>query len=374
MDGRVYDPVVGRFLSADPMIQDPENLQSLNRYSYCVNNPLSLTDPSGYSWLSSNWRSLVGAVIGIAASVATAGLLAPAGLSALTLWGAAAAGAVGGFAGGVAGTLLNGGDLGQALKAGIVGGVIGGAAGFLSFAAGAVNGNSIANILERMGRHAFVNAWLGGIQGQNIWSAALVGATSSLGGAGLTAMNTTNVGLLCAANAVIGGTVSLIGGGKFANGAVTGAFTMLFNDCVHNLKEKTRVKNEWGKMYIISNVSEDADLTDGHAWIRLESKDGKTVTTMSLWGNRGKQEFWTDLEIDAGYGEVNKSATISVSMFNKISVYNSNPSNINWTPFNTCAGYSAGLWNYVTGNNLSARDNFFFTTPRALSKSILNSK
>jgi RHS repeat-associated protein len=48
MNGRVYDPLVGRFLSADPFIQSPYNLQSHNRYSYVMNNPLGYTDPSGY--------------------------------------------------------------------------------------------------------------------------------------------------------------------------------------------------------------------------------------------------------------------------------------------------------------------------------------
>jgi len=48
MNGRVYDPQIGRFLSADPFVQAPENSQSYNRYSYVMNNPLSLVDPSGY--------------------------------------------------------------------------------------------------------------------------------------------------------------------------------------------------------------------------------------------------------------------------------------------------------------------------------------
>jgi len=48
MNGRVYDPVVGRFLSADPYIQAPGFTQSFNRYSYTWNNPLSFTDPSGF--------------------------------------------------------------------------------------------------------------------------------------------------------------------------------------------------------------------------------------------------------------------------------------------------------------------------------------
>jgi len=48
MGGRVYDPNLGRFLSADPHIQSPLNSQSVNRYSYVLNNPLSLNDPTGY--------------------------------------------------------------------------------------------------------------------------------------------------------------------------------------------------------------------------------------------------------------------------------------------------------------------------------------
>lgn len=49
MNGRVYDPNIARFISADPFIQAPLLSQSLNRYSYVMNNPLSLVDPSGYS-------------------------------------------------------------------------------------------------------------------------------------------------------------------------------------------------------------------------------------------------------------------------------------------------------------------------------------
>ncbi|MEM7360906.1 MAG: RHS repeat-associated core domain-containing protein [Pseudomonadota bacterium] len=52
MGGRVYDAAIGRFLSADPHIQAPLNSQSLNRYSYTINNPLSFTDPSGYIFKS----------------------------------------------------------------------------------------------------------------------------------------------------------------------------------------------------------------------------------------------------------------------------------------------------------------------------------
>ena len=48
MNGRVYDPALARFLSPDPFIANPSNSQNYNRYSYCLNNPLKYTDPSGY--------------------------------------------------------------------------------------------------------------------------------------------------------------------------------------------------------------------------------------------------------------------------------------------------------------------------------------
>ncbi len=37
----------GRFLSPDPYVQAPDNTQNLNRYTYCLNNPLRYVDPTG---------------------------------------------------------------------------------------------------------------------------------------------------------------------------------------------------------------------------------------------------------------------------------------------------------------------------------------
>ncbi len=44
---RTYDPAAGLFLSPDPYVQAPDNTQNLNRYSYCLNNPLRYVDPTG---------------------------------------------------------------------------------------------------------------------------------------------------------------------------------------------------------------------------------------------------------------------------------------------------------------------------------------
>lgn len=47
MNARVYDPVIGRFLSADPIIPSLADSQSVNSYSYVGNRPFSHTDPTG---------------------------------------------------------------------------------------------------------------------------------------------------------------------------------------------------------------------------------------------------------------------------------------------------------------------------------------
>ncbi len=54
MNGRVYDPALSRFISADPNVPHPGDLQSYNRYSYVRNNPLNGDDDSGFDdW----WRT-----------------------------------------------------------------------------------------------------------------------------------------------------------------------------------------------------------------------------------------------------------------------------------------------------------------------------
>ena len=62
MNGRLYDPALGRFLSPDNYVQLPDFSQSFNRYSYCLNNPLKYTDPSGeLAWFV---PVIAGAIIG----------------------------------------------------------------------------------------------------------------------------------------------------------------------------------------------------------------------------------------------------------------------------------------------------------------------
>jgi len=79
MNGRMYDPLIGRFLSPDNYIQSPGNPQSYNRYSYCLNNPLKYIDPSG----EIVWAPIIiGAIIG----TYSGGVLANEGNFNPTMW------------------------------------------------------------------------------------------------------------------------------------------------------------------------------------------------------------------------------------------------------------------------------------------------
>ncbi len=49
MNGRVYDPLVGQFLSPDNHVHAPYFTQSLNRYVYCFKNPMKYRASSGYN-------------------------------------------------------------------------------------------------------------------------------------------------------------------------------------------------------------------------------------------------------------------------------------------------------------------------------------
>lgn len=218
MDGRMYDPVVGRFLSPDPYVQMPDYTQSLNRYAYCVNNPLSLTDPTGYSWIGDTFAALVGIAVG----VETAGL-------ASGIYGAIVGGALGGASASFMGSLFNGANLWQTAKGTFTGAFWGAAGGVMNFEIG-----NIENVYLRIAAHSVGEGSIEGIRGGHFAHGMLVGFTSASGGAIISRYGTNlTYAEKVAANAALGGIVSELGGGKFASGAMTAAYSMMFNDLVH---------------------------------------------------------------------------------------------------------------------------------------------
>ncbi len=139
MNGRLYDPLLGRFFSPDNYVQLPGFTQSYNRYSYCLNNPLKYTDPSGqlfgiddafiaFSIFSAAnsmihagasggniWRAGISSLISSAASIGIGKLFGEVGTVGHELLRAGAHGLAGGVCG-----LLNGGGFGSGFASGAV--------------------------------------------------------------------------------------------------------------------------------------------------------------------------------------------------------------------------------------------------------------
>ena len=88
MNGRLHDPALGRFLRADPFVQFPADLQSHNRYSYALNNPLAHTDPSGHFILTFAATAFIATATANVELVTVVSTLAAAGFGDALLHGA----------------------------------------------------------------------------------------------------------------------------------------------------------------------------------------------------------------------------------------------------------------------------------------------
>ena len=238
LNGRVYDSLIGRMMSADPTVPDALNPQAWNRYTYVGNDPLTFTDPTGYSWLSSFFSSIgnffksifSNSIVRAIVQIALAVILTPVFNGVIFLAAAASAAIVTGLAGG---------KLGQVLKAAVIAG-----AQALAFdAVAGVTGHNPAfgtlEYFENVAGHAAVGCVSavasGGKCGPGALSAAVPAAAAPLV-ADVTQnapdkFTRTIEG--SAASGVLGGLASVAGGGKFADGAVTGAFGYLFNAAPH---------------------------------------------------------------------------------------------------------------------------------------------
>jgi RHS repeat-associated protein len=202
-NAREYDPVLGRFISPDSIVQDFSDPQTLNRYSYCRNNPLLYVDPSGNLFfiddltigallISMAKGAAIGAAVGATVSAVTGGDI---GKGALT-------GAISGAFFGGAGTIIQTGGLE---------GVVAAKAAIHS-AAGAISSGINAsitggNIGIEMGIGA-VSAGMGSFAGHYLPKDLLIqtGARSLIGG-------------------LSGGVAAELFGGSFGRGFQSGAVT-----------------------------------------------------------------------------------------------------------------------------------------------------
>ena len=240
MNGRIYDPALGRFMSADPYIQAPGNSQSYNRYAYVMNSPVNATDPSGYF----SWKGLIRAdfKFHINPSAANGFRLAGAQPGQKQVdhyimthnWAYTVGQVVASYYGGSIGAAAwssyyayqANGSMADAYRAGAI-------SYGTSMAFDAVgselpySSNPVGNVLGHAAVGCASAMASGGSCGAGAMSAGFAAAISpnSLG-------ITSPAGGL-AAQMIIGGTASMLGGGTFANGALTAAYGYIFNCMQH---------------------------------------------------------------------------------------------------------------------------------------------
>jgi RHS repeat-associated protein len=256
MNGRMYDASLGRMLQADPVVQAPNNLQNYNAYTYVLNNPLNMTDPSGYFFkkllkahmkLTGSWavhkflnkNPLLKSIVSVALNF----------IPGCQAWCSAV------FNG--QSTFVATGSLNAGLKAGAI--------SYLSSEAnGLVGGNTDVGSFGNV----FGNAMVGGISaelqggnfGHGFWAAGFAAmakpmlndiggdnsANSAIARGDVAALSEFKIHRVVGA-AVVGGTASVLSGGKFANGAVTGAFTQLYNGEVTS--EQSAIKSKYKMVF-----------------------------------------------------------------------------------------------------------------------------
>ena len=195
MGGRMYDPVVARFLSCDNFVQEPTNSQNFNRYSYCLNNPLKYTDPDG------NFVVTFGAAVGIACfglntylDPSFDNIVKSAAICAITY------------------------GIGSACQA-----------------LASINGLSTSTCeLIRAGAHGLSSGVFAAIEGGDFVSQFAAGFASSYLGSYINCSPLLKLGL----TSLTGGMASWATGGDFLEGAQTGFRVGLFNHVIHGEPEK----------------------------------------------------------------------------------------------------------------------------------------
>ena len=253
MNGRLYDPLLRRFLNADENIQDPTNTQNYNKYGYVMNNPLMYSDPSGelffliplvgYFWSA----VIVGAAIGLASySIGVA----------------------------VTGQKWN---IGGALKSVFYGAV----SGAVTFGIGTLFSSASPSLFTELGRglaHGFSQGFLSLVQGQDFTSAFASAALGSLGAYGY-GKAVGNFASKAAGQilfgAVAGGVGAELTGGNFWQGVVIGGVVAGLNHGIHEIEspiQENQQKKTWDR-------NGDGKVQKGEAdkWFLVDGK-GKSIT------------------------------------------------------------------------------------------------
>ncbi|WP_312903060.1 RHS repeat-associated core domain-containing protein, partial [Chryseobacterium taichungense] len=334
MNGRLYDPLLRRFLNADENIQDPYNTQNYNKYGYVLNNPLMFNDPSGEFF---GLPELVSAMV-IATIIA--------GFSYTVM------------------TAVTGAnwDLGQFLKANL----FAAASAAVTYGIGSIfvssagTSTQIAQELGKLGTifvqgtaHALAQGILSLVQGQGFGSAFVSGFLGSIGASAFTAaagkFANSAVGTI-ASGAVLGGVGSELTGGNFWQGALIGGVVAGFNHVMHEMDGGPgKGTNDW--------LGDGKDVVyNGDAWFGSNYiGPGPDVDPNTLLKAGLKPLDMVDqaaFKHDVAYYNANTGG-IKGAMFEKAIAYADNT--LAKDAKNVINGYKRGNIDPVTGQKISQR-------------------
>jgi len=183
-----------RFLSPDKYVQEGDNSQNYNSYSYCLNNPLKYADPSGNVFVLDDF-------IAITAMGAMMGAM-NAAMSDKPIWKGALLGAASTAATYGIGSIFNG-----------VG--------------------TFGHELLRAGAHGLSSGVFNALNGDNFWNGLISGAASSGIGSYAQSVNL-NTGLMVASTTTMGGIVAWATGDDFLQGAMQGMQIGILNHSLHD--------------------------------------------------------------------------------------------------------------------------------------------
>lgn len=271
MNGRLYDPLLRRFLNADENIQDPYNTQNYNKYGYVMNNPLMFNDPSGEFWQFLA-IPIVKAVLFAVVSYTATVLITGSKFNILNLYS----------------TIVM-----SMISAGITGVI------------GDVFTNSAASIGTEALRslvHAGVQGTLSFMQGGNFFTAAasaFLASAVSFGYGQAVGDAYSGVGQV-ALGMISGGVGYALAGGNFWDGVKIGGIVALFNHTTHQAQRITRqqsikaIKEQYPRLYevlsklpqflndnpeVLNTLSQDTGLTKEQIlkFMDINSSEGQVI-------------------------------------------------------------------------------------------------
>lgn len=251
MNGRVYDPLIGRFLSPDPHIQNPNDTQSHNRFAYTQNQYLNATDPSGFflkKFIKKHWRTM------FAIAFAAYGGYAISMMPGISTLGALAISGTAGFAGAM---VTSGGDL----RAGLIGAAT--AMAFYGIGTTKVAANATWGRPETLIPKALAHGLAGAVssyaQGEGFARGFLTTGISAYFAPGIDSAIDSHM-LSIGTAAILGGTLAELGGGKFANGAVSSAFSYALNQRQQRRNVLDTAGEEVDRMLTIKEIGRDGEI------------------------------------------------------------------------------------------------------------------